>query len=286
MTPEEILAQYGPREAMEYDVAIVGAGPAGLATAIRLKQLAAEHSQGGLGRRAREGLGARRAHPLGRDHGSARDHRAAAELEGKRRAAEPAGHRRPASCSSPRPARTATPHVLLPDCFHNHGNYVISLGNVVQAGWRRRPRRSASRSSRAFRPPRCSTTTTARCKRRGHRQPRRRQGRRAAPTSFQLGMELHAQVHDLRRRLARQPRPPADRALQARRRRATRRATAIGLKELWEVAPDKAQARPRRAHRRLAARHRRPTAARSSITSTTTRSSSASSSASTTRIRT
>ena len=32
------------REAMEFDIVIVGAGPAGLATAIRLKQLAAERS--------------------------------------------------------------------------------------------------------------------------------------------------------------------------------------------------------------------------------------------------
>ena len=37
-----ILEQYGPREAMEYDVVIVGGGRAGLGAAIRLKQLAAE----------------------------------------------------------------------------------------------------------------------------------------------------------------------------------------------------------------------------------------------------
>ena len=33
------------RDSMEFDVVIVGAGPAGMATAIRLKQLAAEKNQ-------------------------------------------------------------------------------------------------------------------------------------------------------------------------------------------------------------------------------------------------
>jgi electron-transferring-flavoprotein dehydrogenase len=44
MKPTSLLDQYGPREAMEYDV-VVGAGPGVLATAIHLKQFAAEKGE-------------------------------------------------------------------------------------------------------------------------------------------------------------------------------------------------------------------------------------------------
>src|SRR3954452_20881186 len=131
MTPDEILARYGPRESMDYDVVIVGAGPAGLATAIRLKQLAAERSHEVsvvvLEKGSEPG-----AHILS---GAIMDPRAIGELM-------PDWKEKGAPLNQPVTAdrflfltetgATATPHALLPDCFRNEGNYVVSLGNVVR----------------------------------------------------------------------------------------------------------------------------------------------------------
>ena len=64
------------REVMEYDVVIVGAGPAGLACAIRLKQLKPDNEH----LRARERLGRRRAFALRRGARAGRARKAAAEL--------------------------------------------------------------------------------------------------------------------------------------------------------------------------------------------------------------
>ena len=129
MTAEEILAQYGPREAMEYDVVVVGAGPGGLATAIRLKQLAAEQGKEisvvVLEKGSEPG-----AHILS---GAVMDPRAITELF-------PNWKELGAPLNQPVTDDqllvlgqvSAIKSPVIPLCFHNEGNYVISLGNVVR----------------------------------------------------------------------------------------------------------------------------------------------------------
>ena len=129
MTPAEILAQHGPRETMEYDVVVVGAGPGGLACAIRLKQLAAaqgkEVSVVVLEKGSEPG-----AHILS---GAIMDPRALSELLPEWKAlGAPLNQAVTEDKFLFLTAGTATKSPILPDCFHNDGCFIVSLGNVVR----------------------------------------------------------------------------------------------------------------------------------------------------------
>ena len=120
------------RESMAYDVVVVGAGPAGLATAIRIKDRAAAAgmaiSVAVLEKGSEPG-----AHILS---GAVMDPRALSELI-------PDWQVKGAPLSQPVSAdevlflkadgsATRTPHWLLPDSMRNKGNFIVSLGAVTK----------------------------------------------------------------------------------------------------------------------------------------------------------
>jgi electron-transferring-flavoprotein dehydrogenase len=119
------------REAMEFDVVVVGAGPAGLATAIRLRQLAAEHntelsvvvvekgSEAGahiLSGAVIDPIGLNRLIPDWREKGAPLITQVTKD---RFLYLGPAG-------------QLTVPNALLPPLMSNHGNYIGSLGDVVR----------------------------------------------------------------------------------------------------------------------------------------------------------
>ena len=113
---------------MEFDVVIVGAGP-GRARRRDPAQAAVARARRGGGR---EGLRGRRAYPVRRGDRSDRPRPAAAGMAERGHPDQDRGHATTASTWLGPSAALRLPNFMMPPLMSNHGNFIVSLGNVCR----------------------------------------------------------------------------------------------------------------------------------------------------------